>query len=162
MRSYSLAAAALFAVFLAPAADAADLQVFCPPLVRDGLDKLAIAFTAQTGTHVTIKSEVGRTGRTARLVVQDRGIAVIQKVDAIRDAAQGEVAAGGRERAGHMLDAGGGDYVDLLAGPSPDSERLRIRGPDLERYTAAIIRFWGLADRQVGAVVEFPAFGFSP
>lgn len=58
MRLYSLAAATLFAIVLGSGADAAELQIFCPPLVRDGLDKLAAAFTAQTGTHVTVKSEV--------------------------------------------------------------------------------------------------------
>jgi len=57
MRYYHLAAAALFAVCLASPVDAAELQVFCPPLVRDGLNKLAAAFTAETGTHVTVKSE---------------------------------------------------------------------------------------------------------
>jgi molybdate transport system substrate-binding protein len=58
MRSYSLAIATLLAISLVSGADAAELQVFCPPLVRDGLDKLAVAFTEQTGTHVSVKSEV--------------------------------------------------------------------------------------------------------
>jgi molybdate transport system substrate-binding protein len=55
---FSLALALLFAGSLVSAADAAELQVYCPPLVRDGLDKLAVTFTAQTGTHVTVHSEV--------------------------------------------------------------------------------------------------------
>jgi molybdate transport system substrate-binding protein len=58
MRFHRLAAAPLLAVFLASAADAAGIEVYCPPLVGDGLTTLAAAFTAQTGTVVTIHADV--------------------------------------------------------------------------------------------------------
>lgn len=46
------------------------------------------------------------------------------------------------------------DYVDLLPGPSPQSEMLRIRSSDLERFVRSMVRYWGLADRQPLAVTE--------
>jgi molybdate transport system substrate-binding protein len=52
----AIAAAALI-VFGLPA-QAADLQVLCPPLVRDGMTDLAAAYTRQTGIAVTVKSDV--------------------------------------------------------------------------------------------------------
>jgi molybdate transport system substrate-binding protein len=57
MRLRTLTAAMVYTSIVS-SADAAELQVFCPPLVRDGLGKLASAFTAQTGTQVTVRSEV--------------------------------------------------------------------------------------------------------
>lgn len=59
-----------------------------------------------------------------------------------------------RELAPHLIDRSRRDYVDLLPPRSPDSEWLRIRAVDVERYNSAIIRFWGLADRLPGAVTE--------
>jgi molybdate transport system substrate-binding protein len=58
MRSYILVAAMMSGFISASAAEAAELQVFCPPLVREGLERLAVAFTAQTGNHVSVRSEV--------------------------------------------------------------------------------------------------------
>jgi hypothetical protein len=63
----------------------------------------------------------------------------------------------------HLIDRSKRDYVDLLAVQSPDSEWLRIRASDVERYADALIRFWGSADRLPGAVYRIalhaPAFG---
>lgn len=42
---------------IAPAA-AAELQVVCPPLVRNGMKELAAAYTRQTGIAVAVRSEV--------------------------------------------------------------------------------------------------------
>jgi len=47
----------LSAVLIAPAG-AAELQVVCPPLVRDGMKELAGAYTQQTGMAVAIRSDV--------------------------------------------------------------------------------------------------------
>jgi hypothetical protein len=48
------------------------------------------------------------------------------------------------------------EYVDLLPGPSPMSEQMRIRPEDVARYVRAGFRFWGLVDRLPMAVVEPP------
>jgi hypothetical protein len=60
-----------------------------------------------------------------------------------------------RAKAPKMWDQSKGDYFDILTGPSPGSEWLRVRSTDLTRYVVAIIRFWGLADRQDGAITEY-------
>jgi molybdate transport system substrate-binding protein len=43
--------------FIAPV-EAAELQVICPPLVRDGMKELAAAYTKQTGMAVAVRSDV--------------------------------------------------------------------------------------------------------
>jgi hypothetical protein len=48
------------------------------------------------------------------------------------------------------------DYVDLAPGPTPLSEQLRIRRPELLRYIYATARFWGLADMREMAVSDPP------
>jgi len=53
----SIFALILYVVFIVPAG-AAELQVVCPPLVRDGMKELATAYTQQTGTAVTVRSNV--------------------------------------------------------------------------------------------------------
>jgi hypothetical protein len=58
-----------------------------------------------------------------------------------------------QQLAPHLIDRTMRDYIDLLPPDSPDSEWLRIRPTDVERYANAIIHFWGLADRQPGAVL---------
>ncbi len=50
------------------------------------------------------------------------------------------------------------EYVDINAGPSPDSEQIRIRAGDVKRYVRAGLRFWGRVDTQPMAVTE-PPFG---
>jgi ABC-type molybdate transport system substrate-binding protein len=47
----------LFAILIGPA-DAAELQVVCPPLVRDGMKELAAAYMQQTGVAVAVRSDV--------------------------------------------------------------------------------------------------------
>lgn len=49
------------------------------------------------------------------------------------------------------------NYVDLAPGPTPVSEQLRIRRPDLLRYVYATTRFWGLADTR-GMAVSDPTY----
>jgi molybdate transport system substrate-binding protein len=39
-------------------AEAAELQVICPPLVREGMTELAAAYTKQTGIAVAVRSDV--------------------------------------------------------------------------------------------------------
>ncbi len=47
----------LSTILIAPAG-AAELQVVCPPLVRDGMKELAAAYTQQTGMAVVVRSDV--------------------------------------------------------------------------------------------------------
>jgi len=47
----------LSAILIAPAG-AAELQVVCPPLVRDGMKELAAAYTQKTGMAVSVRSDV--------------------------------------------------------------------------------------------------------
>jgi hypothetical protein len=47
-------------------------------------------------------------------------------------------------------------YIDLLP-PNPDaSEKLLIEPDDVVRYAGACGRFWGRADKLVGAVADPP------
>ncbi|OCJ05391.1 hypothetical protein A6U86_29475 [Rhizobium sp. AC27/96] len=48
------------------------------------------------------------------------------------------------------------EYVDINAGPSPDSEQIRIRSRDVERYVHAGVRFWGRVDPLPMAVTDPP------
>ncbi|URK89183.1 hypothetical protein LP421_32710 (plasmid) [Rhizobium sp. RCAM05350] len=48
------------------------------------------------------------------------------------------------------------EYVDINAGPSPDSEQIRIRSRDVQRYVHAGVRFWGRVDPLPMAVTEPP------
>lgn len=48
------------------------------------------------------------------------------------------------------------DYYDLAPGPTPASDRLRVRASDLRRYARAIVRFWGHVDPQPMAMLEPP------
>jgi hypothetical protein len=48
------------------------------------------------------------------------------------------------------------EYIDILAGPSPASERILIRPEDVTRYVRAGLRFWGRADPLPMAVAEPP------
>jgi hypothetical protein len=59
-----------------------------------------------------------------------------------------------RETAPHLIDRSKRQYVDLIAQNTPDSEWLRIWPSDLDRYFGAMIRFWGLVDRQPNAVTS--------
>ena len=47
-------------------------------------------------------------------------------------------------------------YVDLLPPNPDDSEKLLLQPPDVVRYAAACARFWGRADKLVGAVADPP------
>ncbi|HWF67942.1 MAG TPA: substrate-binding domain-containing protein, partial [Acidobacteriaceae bacterium] len=47
----------LSVVLIAPA-EAAELQIVCPPLVREGMTELAAAYTQQTGMAVAVRSDV--------------------------------------------------------------------------------------------------------
>lgn len=47
-------------------------------------------------------------------------------------------------------------YVDINAGPSPDSSLIVIPADHLLLYTRAGLRFWGRADRLSGAIEEPP------
>ncbi len=47
-------------------------------------------------------------------------------------------------------------YVDLLTPNPDDSENLLLQPPDVVRYAAACARFWGRADKLVGAVADPP------
>jgi molybdate transport system substrate-binding protein len=47
----------LSAIFAGPAG-ASELQVVCPPLVRDGITDLAAAYTKQTGVTVAVRADV--------------------------------------------------------------------------------------------------------
>lgn len=49
-------------------------------------------------------------------------------------------------------------YVDLLPPNSDESEKLLLRSADVTRYAVACFRFWGRADKLVGAV-ENPFYG---
>jgi hypothetical protein len=53
----------------------------------------------------------------------------------------------------HSLDF---DLVDLVPGPVPDSEELRVGKQDLRRYVRAIVCFWGHVDPLPGAVIDPP------
>ena len=48
------------------------------------------------------------------------------------------------------------EYVDINVGPSPDSEKIRIRSSDVTRYVRAFLRFWGRADPLPMTVREPP------
>jgi hypothetical protein len=48
------------------------------------------------------------------------------------------------------------EYVDINAGPSPDSEQIRIRSRDIQRYVHAGVRFWGRVDLLPMAETEPP------
>jgi molybdate transport system substrate-binding protein len=48
----------LLCTVLAAPARAAELQVVCPPLVRDGMTDLAAAYTKETGMAVAVRSDV--------------------------------------------------------------------------------------------------------
>lgn len=56
--SLCIATAALACLVLTSFANATELQVFCPPLLNEGLTKLAVAYAFQTGKPVAIKSKV--------------------------------------------------------------------------------------------------------
>jgi hypothetical protein len=47
-------------------------------------------------------------------------------------------------------------YADLLPPNPDDSELLLLQPPDVVRYAAACARFWGRADKLVGAVPDPP------
>ncbi|AJA07287.1 hypothetical protein SKP52_01750 [Sphingopyxis fribergensis] len=63
-----------------------------------------------------------------------------------------------RALAPHLWDEESVDYHDLLPGTPVASEHVRIRQADLERYTRATTRFWGLADPLPLAVTN-PLYG---
>jgi hypothetical protein len=46
------------------------------------------------------------------------------------------------------------EYVDINAGPSPDSAQIRIRSRDVQRYVRAGARFWGRVDPLPMAVTD--------
>lgn len=48
------------------------------------------------------------------------------------------------------------EYVDINAGPSPDSEQIRIRSRDIKRCVHAGVRFWGRVDLLPMAETEPP------
>lgn len=48
------------------------------------------------------------------------------------------------------------EYVDINAGPSPDSEQIRIRSQDVQRYVHAGVRFWGCVDPLPMAATDPP------
>lgn len=54
----SIYAGMFFSAILIAPAGAAELQVVCPPLVRDGMKHLAVAYTQQTGIAVVVRSDV--------------------------------------------------------------------------------------------------------
>ena len=60
-----------------------------------------------------------------------------------------------KQLAPHLIDRTKRQYVDLIDQHTPDSEWLRIRTEDIERYVRAMIRFWGLADKQPNAVTSY-------
>jgi hypothetical protein len=60
-----------------------------------------------------------------------------------------------RLSAPHLIDRTKRQYVDLIDQRTPDSEWVRIGPQDLERYIQAMIRFWGLADKQPNAVTSY-------
>ena len=60
-----------------------------------------------------------------------------------------------RRLAPHLIDRSKRQYVDLIDQLTPDSEWLRIGPDDIERYVRAMIRFWGLADKQPMAVTSY-------
>ncbi len=64
-----------------------------------------------------------------------------------------------RTSAAHLIDRSKRDYIDLIAQETPDSEWLCIRPRDIERYVAAMIRFWGLADKLPMAVTSYTLNG---
>jgi hypothetical protein len=56
-----------------------------------------------------------------------------------------------QEIAPHLIDRSARTYIDLVAQDSPDSEWLHLDRQDVERYAAAAVQYWGLADRQAGS-----------
>jgi hypothetical protein len=50
-------------------------------------------------------------------------------------------------------------YVDLVSPNPDDSEKLLLQPGDVVRYAGACVRFWGRADKLVGAVADHPAYG---
>jgi hypothetical protein len=64
-----------------------------------------------------------------------------------------------RKVAGHLIDRSRRQYIDLIAQETPDSEWMRIGQDDIERYMRAMIRFWGLVDKQPMAVTVMPLGG---
>ncbi len=48
----------LFTTVLATRAEAAELEVVCPPLAHDGMSALAAVYARETGTAVHVKSDV--------------------------------------------------------------------------------------------------------
>jgi hypothetical protein len=64
-----------------------------------------------------------------------------------------------RKVAGPLIDRSKRQYVDLIAQETPDSEWMRIGQDDIERYMRAMIRFWGLADKQPMAITSMPLGG---
>jgi molybdate transport system substrate-binding protein len=54
----SLYASIILSVVLLAPAEAAELQVICPPLVRDGMKELAATYAQQTGMAVVVRSDV--------------------------------------------------------------------------------------------------------
>lgn len=61
-----------------------------------------------------------------------------------------------RDLAPGLWDYAPTDYVDIVAGPPPVSERMRIREADIARYVRAAGRFWGHADPLPMAAREVP------
>ncbi len=55
----------------------------------------------------------------------------------------------------HLIDRSKRQYVDLIDQQTPDSEWVRISPQELEYYIQAMIRFWGLADKQPNAVTSY-------
>jgi hypothetical protein len=60
-----------------------------------------------------------------------------------------------KQIAGHLIDRSNRDYVDLIDQQTPDSEWLRVRPQDIERYICGMIRFWGLADKQPFSITSY-------
>ncbi|MDO8173220.1 hypothetical protein [Acetobacter tropicalis] len=48
------------------------------------------------------------------------------------------------------------DYSDVVPGPTPVSDNLRVRPNDLLRYARAVFRFWGNVDRLPHAALNPP------
>ena len=60
-----------------------------------------------------------------------------------------------RKIASHLIDRSKRDYVDVVDQQTPDSEWLRVRPQDIERYVCGMIRFWGLADKQPLSITSY-------
>lgn len=49
-------------------------------------------------------------------------------------------------------------YVDVVSPNPDDSEKLLLQPRDVARYAGACVRFWGRADKLVGAVADPPPY----